>query len=258
MKLIIVFALSFSLSYSYGQAIECQSVSLEKLNLENPKSVLSNVNKLKPCGLDELDIKIFSNGPIVGNIMVNMANQNKPLKTWGDLLIGINIFKQTEAYQSIRLHPEYLDQPGQGYKPVPDFKSAFSVLDDYDKAFAISKKSHKPLLVYFSSDRSINSIRFEREALEDPNMIGLLNNFITVRLSVDSQTFLSKPYTSQSGRQLKTAGQKNADLQMRLFNQNAQPFFAIIGLKDQFIGYMSSQDFIKFLIDAKTKWDRVN
>ena len=90
----------------------------------------------------------------------------------------------------------------------------------------------------------------------------LQNDFVVVALYVDDKTELpeSEWYTSKYDSKVKkTIGKQNADLQINNLNNNAQPFYVLVGKDERVLvspyGYDKSvEDFVSFLDEGKKKY----
>jgi thiol:disulfide interchange protein DsbD len=90
----------------------------------------------------------------------------------------------------------------------------------------------------------------------------LQNDYVVVALYVDDKTELpeSEWYTSTYDNKVKkTIGKQNADLQIRNLNNNAQPFYVLVGNDEKVLvtpyGYdRSVEGFVNFLEEGKKKY----
>jgi thiol:disulfide interchange protein DsbD len=90
----------------------------------------------------------------------------------------------------------------------------------------------------------------------------LQNDYVVVALYVDDKTELPEAswYTSKYDQKTKkTIGKQNADLQITNLNNNAQPFYVLVGQDERVLvapyGYEKSvEDFVKFLDEGKSKY----
>jgi thiol:disulfide interchange protein DsbD len=96
----------------------------------------------------------------------------------------------------------------------------------------------------------------EARVWSDPAVLKRLNNdFIMLALYVDDKTELpeSEWYTSDYDSKVKrTIGKQNADLQIRQYNNNAQPFYLIVNPEGELLVEPKSYDldissFVAFL-----------
>jgi thiol:disulfide interchange protein DsbD len=90
----------------------------------------------------------------------------------------------------------------------------------------------------------------------------LQNDFVVVALYVDDKTELPEPqwYTSKYDNKVKkTIGKQNADLQITNLENNAQPFYVLVGPDERVLawpyGYdRSPEKFVQFLESGKSKY----
>jgi thiol:disulfide interchange protein DsbD len=127
---------------------------------------------------------------------------------------------------------------------------------DYDDALAYSKEVGKPLFIDFTGYACANCRKMEENVWPKPEVLEKLqNDFVIASLYVDDKKELpkEKQYTSKYDDELKvTVGDKNMDLEITKYNNNAQPYYIIEDsngklIVKQPIGYTSKEEFIKFL-----------
>ena len=89
----------------------------------------------------------------------------------------------------------------------------------------------------------------------------LKNDFVIASLYVDDKKELpkDKQYVSPYDDELKTTvGDKNIDLEITKYNNNAQPLYVIVDTKGEKIleplGYVSKEEFLNFLKEGKNKF----
>jgi thiol:disulfide interchange protein len=126
---------------------------------------------------------------------------------------------------------------------------------DLEKAQAYAKETNKPILIDFTGHACANCRKME-ENVWPKTMVSkkLSENFVLVSLYVDEKQELpkEKQYTSTYDKQLKTTvGDKNMDLEITKYNNNAQPFYVIVNPSGEKlvepVGYSNEADFIDFL-----------
>ncbi len=97
----------------------------------------------------------------------------------------------------------------------------------------------------------------------DPEVLRRLKeNYVLVALYVDDKTTLpeSEWYVSEYDNKEKTTiGRQNADLQIRRLNNNAQPFYVLLGADEKVLmpplGYEKDvEEFIKFLDEGSARY----
>jgi len=97
----------------------------------------------------------------------------------------------------------------------------------------------------------------------DPNVLNMLQkDYVVVALYVDDKTVLpeSSWYVSPyDNKEKKTIGKQNADLQIRNLNNNAQPFYVLVGADERVLAWPHGYDrdparFVEFLESGKSKY----
>ena len=103
---------------------------------------------------------------------------------------------------------------------------------DYEQALAYSKKVNKPVFIDFTGHGCVNCREMEARVWSDPAVLQRLrDDYVIVALYVDDKTELPESdwYTSPyDQRTKKTIGAQNADLQIRKYNNNAQPHYCLV------------------------------
>lgn len=132
---------------------------------------------------------------------------------------------------------------------------------DYDQALACARKLDKPLFIDFTGHGCTNCREMEAVVWSDPQVLQRLkDNYVVVALYVDDKTELpeSSWFTSAyDGKVKKTLGKQNADLQIANLENNAQPFYVLVGKDERVLawpyGYdKNAEQFVQFL-DSGTK-----
>ncbi|PWK20064.1 thiol:disulfide interchange protein DsbD [Arcicella aurantiaca] len=130
---------------------------------------------------------------------------------------------------------------------------------DYEDALEYAQKVNKPVLIDFTGYACANCRKMEESVWVKPEILAKLkNDFVIASLYVDDKKELPKPkqYISKYDDELKsTVGDKNMDLEISKFNNNAQPFYVLISPKGEQIGspigYCSLSEFSNFLHFSK-------
>jgi thiol:disulfide interchange protein len=134
---------------------------------------------------------------------------------------------------------------------------------DYDQALACARQQNKPLFIDFTGHGCTNCREMEAVVWSDPAVLQRLNNdYVVVALYVDDKTELDEAewYTSTYDKKVKkTIGKQNADLQITRLNNNAQPFYVLVGADEKVLvtpySYNRSvEGFVKFLDDGTRKY----
>ncbi len=106
----------------------------------------------------------------------------------------------------------------------------------------------------------------EANVWADPEVLERLrNDFVVVALYVDDKTELpeSEWFTSTHDNKVKkTIGKQNADLQITRLNNNAQPFYVLVGKDERVLawpyGYDKDvEDFVNFLETGKKTYNKL-
>jgi len=131
---------------------------------------------------------------------------------------------------------------------------------DYKQAIACARQQNKPLFIDFTGHGCTNCREMEARVWSDPQVLQRLkNDFVVVALYVDDKTELpeSEWYTSTFDKKVKkTIGKQNADLQITRLNNNAQPFYVLVGRDEKVLVSpktydLSAENFVKFLDEGK-------
>lgn len=137
---------------------------------------------------------------------------------------------------------------------------------DYDQAIACARQQNKPLFIDFTGHGCTNCREMEAVVWSDPEVLRRLKeDYVIVALYVDDKTELpeSEWFTSKyDGKVKKTIGKQNADLQINNLNNNAQPFYVLVGLDEKVLVEPVTYDrsvtnFIEFLDKGTKKFNRL-
>ncbi len=125
--------------------------------------------------------------------------------------------------------------PGGKAKKYADVLHAPLGIDaffDYDEGLAYAKEVGKPVFLDFTGHSCTNCRKMESAVWPDPGVLKRLKeDFVVISLYVDDRTELSEAekYVSKvTGKKVKTVGNRNVDLQVSKFNNNAQPLYVIV------------------------------
>lgn len=138
---------------------------------------------------------------------------------------------------------------------------------DYKQALACARQQNKPLFIDFTGHGCTNCREMEARVWSDPQVLQRLkNDFVVVALYVDDKTKLPENewYTSSYDKKVKkTIGKQNADLQITRLNNNAQPFYVLVGNDEKVLVSpkpydLSAENFVKFLEEGKKRFKANN
>jgi len=138
---------------------------------------------------------------------------------------------------------------------------------DYKQALACARQRRKPLFIDFTGHGCTNCREMEARVWSDSQVLKRLKeDYVVVALYVDDKTELpeSEWYESKYDKKIKkTIGKQNADLQITNLNNNAQPFYVLVGNDEHVLVSpkpydLSVENFVKFLDEGKAKFTKIN
>jgi thiol:disulfide interchange protein len=116
-----------------------------------------------------------------------------------------------------------------GAKSGPHGIVAFT---DYDKGLAYAKSINKPILLDFTGFACVNCRKMEDYVWSKPEILSILkNDVVLISLYVDDKRELpeSEKYTSkETGKNIKSIGNKWSDFQITNYKANAQPYYIVL------------------------------
>ena len=103
---------------------------------------------------------------------------------------------------------------------------------DLEQGLACAQKLNKPVLIDFKGHACANCKQMDARVWSDPEVQKRIReNFLLVALYVDDRTKLpgNEVFVSKiDGREKKTMGKKNEDIEISMFNSNTLPLYAIV------------------------------
>ena len=119
-----------------------------------------------------------------------------------------------------------------------------NVVNDYDKALALAKEQHKPLLIDFTGWACVNCRKMEENVWpEEIVKDKIREDYILVSLYVDDRKVLPDDqqflFTTGDGskKEIRTVGDKFATLQSENFKNASQPFYVVISPDEKLLNY---------------------
>lgn len=134
---------------------------------------------------------------------------------------------------------------------------------EYEQALACAREQDKPLFIDFTGHGCTNCREMEAVVWSDPSVLQRLkNDFVVVALYVDDKTPLPENewITSKyDGKVKSTIGKKNADIQIANLENNAQPYYVLVGKDEKVLAWPYAYDrdpqkFVEFLERGKKKF----
>ena len=118
------------------------------------------------------------------------------------------------------------------YADIIEMPAGLTGYRDYKQALACAKEKGMPVFVEFTGHSCANCKEMASRVLSRPEVNSFIqSNFIPVALYVDDKFELpqSEWYVSQNdGKEKKTIGKQNLDLQLTKFGVNGQPYFFVV------------------------------
>jgi len=103
---------------------------------------------------------------------------------------------------------------------------------DYDRGLAYAKSVNKPVLLDFTGYACVNCRKMEDYVWSDNKVLSILkNDVVLISLYVDDKRDLpeNEQYVSkETGKKIKTVGNKWSDFQITKYKANAQPYYIIV------------------------------
>lgn len=197
---------------------------------------------------------------------------------WGAPLKGISAFlppmgtqdftsapARTAAFTTNDSSADALPHPVKYYERMRVFepevvvKYGMVTYFDYDEALAVARKLKKPLMLDFTGINCVNCRRMEGQVWSDPEVMKRLKeNFVIASLYVDVHEVDLQPadqyFSKALNKKITTLGDKNADMQISVFNANTQPYYFFLDSHENRIepegyGYDSNVDKFRNMLD---------
>lgn len=190
-----------------------------------------------------------------------LAGYLPPLHTHDFNLMEPDNTKSTLANQQ---QTEICDEPN--YADFLHLPHGLKGYFDYEQALVCARQQNKPIFIDFTGHGCTNCREMEAVVWSDPAVLERLkNDFIVVALYVDDKTELPENewVTSKyDGKIKKTIGKRNADIQITNLNNNAQPFYVLIGPDEKVLAWPYAYDrnvqkFVDFLESGKAKYQEL-
>ncbi len=104
---------------------------------------------------------------------------------------------------------------------------------DYEKGLKYAKEVNKPVMIDFTGWACVNCRKMEQNVWPEPGVLRILkHDVVLISLYVDDKRELpeEEKYTSpETGKKIKTIGNKWSDLQIVRYKANAQPYYVLMG-----------------------------
>ena len=155
------------------------------------------------------------------------------------------------------------------YEPEVVTKFGMTTYFDYEEGLSVARRLGKPLMIDFTGINCINCRKMEAEVWSDPQVMKRLKeDFVIVSLYVDVHDIelsdRESYYSEALGKQVRTLGDRNTDLQVTRYNANSQPYYFFLDGQERRLvpeGYGYDPDipkFIALLDEAKSNYAPVS
>ncbi len=104
------------------------------------------------------------------------------------------------------------------------------IFDDYEKGLAYAKTVNKPIMIDFTGFACVNCRKMENNVWTDKSIVSILkNDVVLISLYVDDKRELpiNERFTSKTGAEIETIGDKWTDFMISKYNTNTQPLYVI-------------------------------
>jgi cytochrome c biogenesis protein CcdA/thioredoxin-related protein len=135
-------------------------------------------------------------------------------------------------------HPEKYYDKMKIYEPEVVTKYGMVTYFDYKEALEVARKLKKPLMLDFTGINCVNCRKMEGQVWSDPKVMQKLKeDFVIVSLYVDVQNIdlpENEQFFSEAlSKQVETLGDKNADLQVKRYGANTQPYYFFLDANEK-------------------------
>jgi len=146
-----------------------------------------------------------------------------------------------------------------GHGAVPEgakiLHEGLTVFNDYEQGLTYARKVNKPVMLDFTGFACVNCRKMENNVWTDPQVHRILkDSLIIISLYVDDKRPLpeSEQYISKySGKKIRLAGDKWAELQIYEYKSNSQPYYVLLSpggeVLNQPIAYTDKDTYLKWL-----------
>ncbi|MFM7766324.1 MAG: protein-disulfide reductase DsbD family protein, partial [Bacteroidota bacterium] len=135
---------------------------------------------------------------------------------------------------------------------------------DYDEGMRYAKMQGKPVMLDFTGWSCVNCRKMEDNVWSDPEVLKRLSEkYVVISLYVDDKKLLpeSQQYVSETGKQIKTTGNKWSDMQRTQYKTNSQPYYILLDNNGKILanprGYTPDIDtYVKFLDEGLCRFEK--
>lgn len=187
----------------------------------------------------------------------------------GAPLKGISAWLPPQATQEFDLYSKSLnnlttDKKAKKYSGLFHAPHGLDAFFDYEEGLAYAKQVNKPVLLDFTGWSCTNCRKMEATVWAETEVLNRLkNDYVIISLYVDDKTPLpeNEKYVSESGKKIKTLGNKWSELQTTKFQTNSQPYYVIMNPEGETLVApqafnLDINNYINFLDSGKSAFNR--
>jgi thiol:disulfide interchange protein DsbD len=171
---------------------------------------------------------------------------------WGAPLKMISGFPPPEFYKEW-VEPKESDCPHD-----------LTCFKDYDEGMRYAKQQGKPVMLDFTGWSCVNCRKMEDNVWSDTKVLKRLSEeYVIISLYVDDKTQLpeGEQYVSESGKKIRTTGNKWSDMQRTQYETNSQPYYVLLDNNGKILaqprGYTPEVDtYVKFLDEGLCRFEK--
>ena len=172
-----------------------------------------------------------------------------PYQEYSESPHGVGYRKQVSAANT------YAVNPATAPEGAKILHGGLTVFNDYEQGMAYARQTGKPVMLDFTGFACVNCRKMENNVWTDPQVHQILkDSLIIISLYVDDKRPLpeNEQYVSKySGKKIKLAGDKWAELQIYEYKSNSQPYYVLLSpqgeVLNQPVAYTDTETYLKWL-----------
>lgn len=216
------------------QSIKDRPEYLDVVQIVEAKNALIKRNaSIKNWETDEQLLKKMglAGGQLADFYSIIKRNENKP---YSEIFFIYSDTLSNRAERQLIANENKVSELKNKNPEAIEWVKGLLAYNSYDLGLKKSKELNKPILLYFNGYACVNARKIEEYILTDNEIQDYINsNLIFVNLLVDDRKELEetqKYYSERLGKQIKTIGQKNMELQIIKYQANSQPLFVLLDI----------------------------
>ncbi|WP_124978935.1 hypothetical protein [Nonlabens xiamenensis] len=165
---LLLFISVFSTSLVSGQQNihpDCEAVLQQKLDflldgsLQDEQALRREIKKLKPCGIDDFDIKFFGRLESLTSMLRKLTKDNTLEKlTFGDLYGEINKLKNTQGYQELKKIDQLSEELAQRTGNLANWSADVQIFEELGASRRVISEVFEYLETHPNNDKTYKEI----------------------------------------------------------------------------------------------------